>query len=364
MRLLQVCADPGITPDGTKGAAVHLRSLRLALEECGVAVTTLTARAPSVPAAGLLPLPEGGAILAAAAAGERPTAVYERYALGHLGGLDAARALGIPFVLEVNAPLVLETQRWRPARLGDGAEAAELRLFREADLVVAVSEPLRRIVALARGTDSGTLVLRNGCDPALFPEPADSAQDGDPVLVFLGHPKPWHGADAIPDLMRRLEAEGHEARLLLIGGGEGADLVQQRARELRLEDRVEVTGPLPVAEATALLRRGTVAVAPYPLHQLFYFCPIKVIESMAAGLPVVTTAQGDLPEILGEDGILVPPGDPGALAAAVGSLLASPRQRHLLGRRARARALKDFTWRAAAEKLIAALGSCSRMPVR
>ncbi|MFQ5844805.1 MAG: glycosyltransferase, partial [Planctomycetota bacterium] len=80
--------------------------------------------------------------------------------------------------------------------------------------------------------------------------------------------------------------------------------------------------------------------------------PLKVIECMAAGLPVVRTRQGDLPEIVGNAGVPVEPGDPQALAVAVRTLLQSPRRRRRLGARARRRAGRHFTWSRTARRLL------------
>lgn len=341
MRVFLVCADAGIPLAGTKGASVHLRAVTAALARRGVDVVAFAAagaNATSFPAP-VLPL------AALAGTGEHdPDVVYERYSLGHTEGLSVARTLGRPFVLEVNSPLVLEAERHRPRTLLSTHAAAEARLFREADRAVAVSEPLRAFVAQVRGTDAGTCVVRNGCHPELYPHPAPVGTRPGSTVAFLGHPKPWHGAELLVPLLARLAAKGQDARLLLIGGGPGARAVAAAAEEYGAADAVQVTGALPPESAAARLADADVAVAPYPPTPFFYFCPLKVIECMAAGLPVVTTAQGDLPALVGDAGVLVPPGDGRALAEAVGELLADQELRAELGGRARARALASFTW--------------------
>ena len=357
MRIFLVCADPGIAPDGTKGASVHLRSVAAALRRAGHDVVAFTGR-PLAPG-GRFPVPRRSlspdALARAATAEGRPDVVYERYTLGHDAALRAARELGAPFALEVNAPLVLEARRYRPVTLSAEHVEAEERLFRRADVVLAVSEPLREHVASVRGTADGTRVLRNGCDPTLYPSPAALGTTGGEVVAFLGHPRPWHGADALPALLDALRRRGRDVRLLVIGGGRGAEAVVREAARLRVDDRVTVTGPVPPERAAGLLSTATVAVAPYPPMDLFYFCPLKVIEAMAAGVPTVSTRQGDLPDIVGPAGILVPPGDLDALAVAVERLLREERLRRRLGERARARALRWFTWDRVASALVEAL---------
>jgi glycosyltransferase involved in cell wall biosynthesis len=363
VRIFHLCADQGVPLDGTKGASVHLRDLATAFARQGHDVRMFVANLGSGPSDGLpfgVQELETDSIRDAAATYGRPDAVYERYALGHDEGLGAARDLDLPFVLEVNAPLVAEASRHRPWKVGPGDREVERKLFREADLVVAVSEPLRSYVAEVRGTSRGTTVVRNGCDPERFAAVRPPARDGEAAtLVFLGHPKPWHGAEELPRLVAELRRRGHDVRLLLIGGGQRANRVLDRARAKGVLDHVEVTDELSPEEAARRLSEGTVAVAPYPPHPFFYFCPLKVMECMAAGLPVVSTAQGDVPLILGDAGVAVPPGDRTALADAVETLLSDDDLRRSLGDRARARAMSTFTWDHAADDVIESIRQVS-----
>ncbi len=362
MRIVQVCADRGVPLDGTKGASVHLRSMASAFRRQGHDVRLFVASrgedahlTKAFSARVLNPRS-----LVEETARWLPDLMYERYTLGHGNGLAASLALAVPFVLEVNAPLVLEASRHRRTTVREGDDDVEKRLFRSADLVVAVSESLRRYVAEIRGTDEGTVVVPNGFDPAAFASPAPLRRTTPQRLIFLGHPKPWHGADELPRLVADLRRRGWDVELLVIGGGPGADAMADRVREFGVQDHVEITGALRSDHAVRRLQDGTVAIAPYPRDPFFYFCPLKVIECMAAGLPVVTTAQGDLPALVGDAGILVPPSDPRALAQAVEVLLRNERLRRGLGARGRERALSRFTWDRAADQVIRAATEMSR----
>ena len=360
MRIFLVCGDRGIPPGGTKGASVHLRALAEALTRAGHQLVTFSPRHGDFPTA-LVPLDGSSSLLDEAARHGAPDVVYERYSLGHLAGLEAARALGRPLLLEANAPLVAEANRHRPGSVTPADEGIERRLFGAADLVLTVSEPLRRYVAGQRCTDEGTVVVPNGCDPRLFlhPAPLDQAH---PTLVFLGHPRPWHGAERLPKLLAALAQAGCRARLLVIGGGPGADAVADGARRRGLGHAVEVTGPLPQAEAARRLTEATVAVAPYPADPFFYFSPLKIVECMAAGLPVVTSDQGDLPGMLGGTGVLVAPEDDQALHDAVLQLVRDQELRRRLGTAARDRALRLYTWDGVAETVTALAQACASVP--
>ena len=346
-RIAHVCADRGIDITGTKGAAVHLRSL--AAEFAAQAeVTVHVARAPGLDTStmpyAVSRFRDDDELLVALRA-SAPTVVYERYSLGATGGLRAARQLGIPFVLEVNAPLVAEATAYRPDTVTDSSIAVESMLLAEADLVVTVSDPLRDHVQPHRD-GKPTLVVPNGCDPELFDHLP--ARRDVPTIGFLGHPKPWHGADRLIDVLESVRQRGIDAHLLIVGGGDGADLVAAAAAARGLTDVVEITGSVDQATAAATIATAWVGVAPYEPHDFFYFSPLKIIEYMAAGLPVVASDLGDIPDLLDTAGVVVDAGNDDAFVDAVVSFINDGNRAQRLGEAGRARALGSFTWSDAA----------------
>src|SRR5262245_45887015 len=150
VKVLGLCADAGVPVDGTKGATVHLHAIWNALARAGCEVEAVARwrggavpasaagvrihRVPSQGAGLLLRILETAAVLDA-------DIVVERLALGSALGVSLARARGVPLVVEVNAPLDEEADRWRRATTSEEREAMA-RTLCGADLVVTVSEPL------------------------------------------------------------------------------------------------------------------------------------------------------------------------------------------------------------------------------
>jgi glycosyltransferase involved in cell wall biosynthesis len=96
-----------------------------------------------------------------------------------------------------------------------------------------------------------------------------------------------------------------------------------------------------------LYAEASVAVVP----SLYEGFSLPAVEAMACGVPLVTTTGGALPEVVGEDGVtgmLVPPGDPGALAQAISTIMAEPELAARLSVAGRRRVLERFTWQACA----------------
>jgi glycosyltransferase involved in cell wall biosynthesis len=125
----------------------------------------------------------------------------------------------------------------------------------------------------------------------------------------------------------------------------------ERVRALGLEGAVHFTGRVAAESIAEAYAQATLAVVP-SLYEGFGF---PAGEAMACQVPVVSSRGGALPEVVGEDGscgILVPPKDAEALAAAIDQLLDQPERRDAMGRAGRERVLQHFTWRRAAERTV------------
>jgi glycosyltransferase involved in cell wall biosynthesis len=125
--------------------------------------------------------------------------------------------------------------------------------------------------------------------------------------------------------------------------------------ESGLAGKVELTGAVRASEVSAHLQRMDVACAPYPSRSRFYFSPLKVYEYLAAGLPVVASAVGQVPAALdhGALGRLVTPGDVAALADGLATARADRSWRAGLRVQSRQAALERHTWQAVVDRALA-----------
>ncbi len=366
LRVAYVCADPGIPVFGTKGASVHLQELVRAWRARGAEVEVYAVRRGQEVPADLADLPvhivpvgkgadpaarevaqqRAAAELAELVAASAPDVVHERYSLFStvLPGVRAVH--DCLTVLEVNAPLVDEQRTHRVLVDEAGAELALTDQLAAADVVACVSEPVARWVrgraaALAAQADHPVvLVTPNGVNTDRI-RPVAPDLTGDPVVVFVGTLKPWHGAE---DLVRAAALARVPWRLRLVGDGPVRAALEELATGLGVQ--VEMVGAVPPERVPAALEGAHVAVAPYPDSGDHYFSPLKVYEYGAAALPVVASRIGQIPAVVedGATGVLVPPSDPAALAAALDRLVADPAAARRMGAAARTRMEERHSW--------------------
>ena len=369
MRIALACLDPGIPLDGTKGAAVHFRSLARALRRRGHRVDAVAMRLES-PSAGsaaraldgvvdsVTIVPNGReaarAAIVALDGGEGHgalDAVYERLALFAAGALEAARELDVPHVLEVNAPLSEEAARWRGlGETAPEARAAERASITGADAVLPVSTALARFAIDLGARPERVRVVPNAVDPELF-APAERAprRVGDTFTIgFVGSLKPWHGLVLLARALGIAARRGHDAwRLRVVGDGpERGALEKALAKESLFPARAELLGAVPHAEIPREMARLDAAVVPYEDLPGFYFSPLKLYEALACAVPVVASSVGDVPRELdgGRLGALVPPGDAEAFVDALRAIDVAPEKAHARALLASERIRTERTW--------------------
>ncbi len=154
-----------------------------------------------------------------------------------------------------------------------------------------------------------------------------------------------HGTALLLDAFAQLLRQLPRARLLMVGDGDDRSALQRRAADLGLADAIVWTGRVAPAAARALLECADVSVDPVEdTPGAAARSPLKIVESMALGVPVVTGDVGDRGEMLGQTaGITVLPGDAAALALGLAAVLSDPQRRAALTAGAELRA-EHYTW--------------------
>ena len=182
-------------------------------------------------------------------------------------------------------------------------------------------------------------------------EPARLEANGSVVVGFVGSLRPWHGVEVLCQAFGRVAGD---PRFHLLVVGDGPERRSVRALEARFPDRVTLTGGVSHEDVPRYLRAMDMAVAPYPNLDRFYFSPLKVLEYMAAGRAVVASGIGQVAELIrdGSTGILVPPGDPDALAAHLRELADDPGRRELLGHAAAQAVRREHLWTHRATEIV------------
>ncbi len=375
MRILYCAIDQAVP--GTKGGAVHVTAVAEGLSALGHDLHVLVAPGegpfPPGPVHWIAMRPPLGAKQLRwmrTAAVRRivrtlmPDTVIERYYNFAGEGIAAGAEAGVTTVLEVNAPVVDHPGSAKAlidrALLVEPMRRRRERMCARADLIVTPTSailpqdiPRSKILELEWGADADR--FRPGATGTLpFPVPKGI------VAVFAGAFRNWHGAVNLARAVRELRERGHRD-ISAVFIGDGPELARVRAETATL-DNVVIAGAVPHAQMPACLAAAHIGVAPFdaaahrPLSLGFYWSPLKIFEYMAAGLPVVAPAINRIPSLVQHEreGLLYDPAVPGALAAALERLI-DRALRETLGRAARERAVRDYSWRSHCEKLESAI---------
>ena len=372
MHIAYVCLDPGIPVFGTKGASVHIQEVVREYRRRGHDVTVYATRRGSDVPDDLAELRVMDVPITTRDEGERERAqqaasasvsdmvraggydlVYERYSLFS----PVIAECGVPGILEVNAPLIDEQRTHRVLVDEQAADAALQEQVQAALATICVSDPVRDWV-IARTEGTRVFTVPNGVNVhRITPQPESP---GAPVVTFVGTLKPWHGVD----VLLRARAQAHKDwQLRIIGDGPMRAELDDLARSLGID--VDFRGAVAPDAIPQHMAGTAIGVAPYPAMDTDsdqYFSPLKVYEYMAAGLPVVASRVGQLPEIMGESAYLVPPSDPEALAEALDALVANPVERAQVGSDNRRQAEREHSWTGTVDHILAHAGVKEDVP--
>ena len=286
----------------------------------------------------------------------RPALVHAHFGRGGALALPIARALRVPLVVTFHGGDATKESHYRRRLPPTVFQLRLTALKHEAALFVCVSEYIRNRM-LARGFPADRLLMhRYGVELAPENRADDRDQGGEGrAVLFAGRFVEKKGAAVLLDAMRRLEPDARPP-LVLAGEGPQGDALRRLAVPL---GNVEFAGWLP-NEALRRRMHGALAVCVPSLAALdgdAEGLPNVVLEAMAEGVPVVASRHAGIPEAVVHEvtGLLVPPGDPEALSAALQRLVEDPGLRRALGKNAREVAAERFSAAAQSQLLESAM---------
>ena len=284
--------------------------------------------------------------------------VHDNQSLGY-GMLDIARRL--PVVETIHHPITVDrrmdlarvtgrkrisTHRWY------GFTSMQARVARRLGRAITVSTSSAADIARDFGLPEHKLdIVPVGIDPALFrPLPSVERVHGR-IVTTASADVPMKGLVILLEALAKVRVEHPDAELVVVGKRKRGGLTDRTLSRLGLTDAVRFVSGINDEELVELLNSAQVAVVP----SLYEGFSLPAIEAMACATPVVATSGGALPEVVGTDGtaaLMVPPGDPSALAIAIDDLLQDSAKRARIADAGRRRVLERFSWASAAKQTV------------
>jgi glycosyltransferase involved in cell wall biosynthesis len=273
-------------------------------------------------------------------------------------GLLGIAAAGYPTVATIHHPITVDRDteiaaagswlRRLKVRRWYSFLAMQKRVSRRIPKIITVSECSKRDIGREfRLPAERFRVIPNGINTDCF-YPLDGVKRADDlILVTNSADTPLKGLRYLLEAIAEIRRE-RLIRVIVIGKPKENGVIERLIAELSLGDAVRFTGRIADQEFARYYAEATMAVIP----SLYEGFGMPAGEAMACGVPVISTSGGALPEVVGDAGVLVPPGDAVALRDAIAALLSDPLRRVRLGEAGLARVKNSLTWRHAAQRTV------------
>jgi glycosyltransferase involved in cell wall biosynthesis len=269
-------------------------------------------------------------------------------------GWPVLATLHHPITVDRDLDLAHASGPWRRLTLRRwyGFLEMQMAVARRIPRLLTVSESSRRDITAQMGVPAERLhVVPVGVDPSVFRPLPDRTRIPGRLMTTASADVPMKGLVPLLEALAKVRTERPDAHLVVIGRPKQKSLIPRRIDELGLTDAVQFVSGVTTEAIVEHYAQAELACVP----SLYEGFSLPAVEAMACGVPVVGTTGGAVPEVIGRDGdtgLLVPPGDPSALAVAILRALGDPDLRDRIGAAGRARALQRFTWRRTAQRTL------------
>ena len=272
------------------------------------------------------------------------------------------KRFGYKTLFEVNGLPSIELKYHYPGLDSDllsKIKEQEIATLHLSDALICPSNVTRDYIASLGLNRKLVTVIPNGVSASDFSASPLPARDGRvPVLLYIGTLADWQGLDIVIKALPKI-LEQHPVRLHIVGRGRSRQrkILSKQIRKLGIEEHVIVQPAVPHHEIPALIAEADICVAPLGLNDRNVTqgaCPIKVLEYMAAGRPLLASNMPIVRELVREDidALLFSPNDPDDLVRQVITLLNDFELSKRLAQSASERVLTKFTWHESQKKLI------------
>ena len=287
---------------------------------------------------------------------KRYDVVHDNQCLAY--GILGIKALGIPTVATIHHPITVdrdvevESERvfWRKLKVMRWYSflGMQARVSRRLSHIITVSEASKKDIGQAFSIPSHRFrVVANGINTDIFHPLPGVKRLENCIMVTNSADTPLKGLRYLIEAVSNIRRT-RDVHLRVIGTPKKDGAIEKLIRSLKAENYITFTGRVDDAEFARCYAQATIAVVP----SIYEGFGLPAGEAMACKVPVISTTGGALPEVVGEAGVLVPPGDAKALEHAIIDLLDNPAKKARLAEAGYERVKKNFTWHNTAKQVV------------
>lgn len=265
----------------------------------------------------------------------------------------------LPTVATIHHPITVDRRLAVRAERGFWRKAKQLRWYHFIGMQKRVAHTLRHLLTVSEasrndicrefGLPSEKLtVVPNGIDCTIFRPLTGTRRTPGRLIATASADTPLKGLAVLLRAMALMAKQRPQLHLVVVGALKKESPIRPLLTELGIGERVHFTGTVSPEAFARLYAEAEAAVVP----SLYEGFGLPAGEAMACGVPVISTTAGALPEVVGDAGLLVPPNDPHALAAAIARLGDDAELTARLGNAGRERVLRHLSWEQAARRTV------------
>ncbi len=237
----------------------------------------------------------------------------------------------------------------------------EKHLLKLVDTASVASKGLLALSQKMNFPDDRTFYIPVGADMEVFSPRVDGSgvrkeyNLSKKIVLYQGQISGSNYVNLFLHIAKKIFTKRNDVHFVVVGGGDKLDEAKKAAQDLNISDKVLFTDTVPHNQMPQFIASADVVVASFENNsQVICKSPLKVVEYMASGKAIVASRVGDVPDMIGDSGILTDPKSSTDMAEAVETLLDDSRLRSELGRNARLRAEQMYSWRNSAKTLVKA----------